>query len=114
MHLHGHNMFLLAEGSGTWDGTTIINPKNPQRRDVQMVRPNGYMVWQINADNPGVWPFHCHIAWHVSGGLYANILERPSAIPLLKGLVGSAVKSNCLAWAVHTGLEVVEQIDSGL
>jgi hypothetical protein len=32
------------------------------------------MVFQIDADNPGMWPFHCHIAWHVSGGLYMNIL----------------------------------------
>ncbi len=35
---------------------------------------------QFNADNPGVWPFHCHIAWHVSSGLYVNIMERPADI----------------------------------
>ena len=73
MHLHGHNMFVLSEGLGSWDGT-IKHAKNPQRRDVQLLQPLGYMVMQINAENPGVWPFHCHIAWHVSGGLYVNIL----------------------------------------
>lgn len=73
MHLHGHNMFVLAEGPGTWDGT-VINPRNPQRRDVQLLQKEGYIVVQIDADNPGVWPFHCHIAWHVSGGLYINIM----------------------------------------
>ena len=37
MHLHGHNMFVLADGIGTWDGT-VVNPANPQRRDtVQLV-----------------------------------------------------------------------------
>ena len=55
MHIHGHNMFVLAEGQGTWDGT-IVNPSNPQRRDTQIVQDSGYMVFQINADNPGVWP----------------------------------------------------------
>lgn len=67
-------MFVLAEGPGQWDGSTVVNAQNPQRRDVQLLQPHGYMVVQIDAANPGVWPFHCHIAWHVSGGLYVNIL----------------------------------------
>ena len=74
MHLHGHNMFVLSEGVGTWDGSSVVNGANPQRRDVQLLQPNGYLVVQIDADNPGVWPFHCHIAWHVSAGLYVNIM----------------------------------------
>lgn len=36
--------FILAEGTGTWDGSTIINGNNPQRRDVQIVQGNGYAV----------------------------------------------------------------------
>lgn len=74
MHLHGHNMYVLAEGVGEWDGSTVVDPGNPQRRDVQLLQPLGYIVVQIDAANPGVWPFHCHIAWHVSGGLYVNIM----------------------------------------
>ena len=77
MHLHGHNMYVLNEGPGTWDGT-VINAQNPQRRDVQILQPRGYIAIQIDAENPGVWPFHCHIAWHVSAGLYVNILVSPS------------------------------------
>jgi len=61
IHLHGHNMFVLDVGEGSWDGTTVINPANPQRRDVQLLPSNGYMVLQITADNPGAWPLHCHI-----------------------------------------------------
>ncbi|KAI4146536.1 MAG: hypothetical protein L6R39_003427, partial [Caloplaca ligustica] len=79
MHLHGHNFFVLAEGTGTWDGK-ITNFPNTNRRDVQIVQPNGYLVIQYDTDNPGVWPFHCHIAWHVSGGLYVNLMEQPSKI----------------------------------
>ena len=66
MHLHGHEYWLLNEGPGRWDRHTIINPSNPLRRDTHNLRPNGYMVLQYTADNPGVWPFHCHIAWHLS------------------------------------------------
>lgn len=66
MHLHGHNMYILHEGDGYWDGHSITNLQNPQRRDVQMLRPGGHIVAQYDADNPGVWPFHCHIAWHLS------------------------------------------------
>lgn len=60
MHLQGHNMFILQEGYGTWDGT-IVNPQNPQRRDVHLLynaKPDdtpSYMVIQFEADNPGVW-----------------------------------------------------------
>ena len=69
-------MFVLDEGVGEWDGTTVVNAENPQRRDVQVLRAQGYIVVQIDADNPGVWPFHCHIAWHVSAGLYINVMVR--------------------------------------
>lgn len=53
MHLHGFNMYVLNEGEGDWDGT-IVNPENPHRRDVVMMRPNGHLVMQFDAaDNPG-------------------------------------------------------------
>ena len=77
MHLHGHNMYVLDEGLGSWDGSSVVNSENPQRRDVQLLQPRGYIVVQYDGDNPGVWPFHCHIAWHVSAGLYVNFLVRP-------------------------------------
>lgn len=75
MHIHGHNMQVLAEGFGSWDNSTIINPSNPQRRDTQLVRPNGYLVIQIELDNPGLWAFHCHVAWHISEGNDVNICD---------------------------------------
>lgn len=50
-------MYILAEGAGEWDGTTIVNPGNPQRRDVMQVRANGYIVMQFDAgENPGKRP----------------------------------------------------------
>ncbi|KAG4415602.1 hypothetical protein IFR04_011271 [Cadophora malorum] len=112
MHLHGHNFWVLAEGTGTWDGTTIINAANPQRRDTQMVRAGGYLVIQIDQDNPGAWPFHCHIAWHVSAGLYITVLERPADIANLP--IPSIMAQTCRDWAAYTNTTVVDQIDSGL
>ncbi|KAA8576186.1 hypothetical protein MFRU_009g01200 [Monilinia fructicola] len=113
MHLHGHNMQILSEGDGDWDGTTITRQSNPQRRDVQLVRPNGHFVWQITTDNPGVWPFHCHIAWHVSGGLSASVLERPADIQ--KSLtISQESQDTCTQWNAYTNRATVDEIDSGI
>lgn len=112
MHLHGHNMFILQEGTGTWDGT-IVNPQNPQRRDVQLLPANGYTVWQINADNPGVWPYHCHVVWHISAGLYMNILERPEDIKNAKR-IPMIMAQTCTDWDAFSKSNYVDQIDSGL
>ncbi|KAL8991864.1 MAG: hypothetical protein Q9169_007584, partial [Polycauliona sp. 2 TL-2023] len=117
MHLHGHNFFVLADGQGQWDGK-ITNRLNPSRRDVQIIQGSrdrdtpGYLVLQYDTDNPGVWPFHCHIAWHVSAGLYVNLMEQPDEIR--KKSVPQTVVQTCRDWSAHSGSEVVEQIDSGL
>ncbi|KAL9601650.1 MAG: hypothetical protein Q9219_002370 [cf. Caloplaca sp. 3 TL-2023] len=111
MHLHGHNFFVLAEGTGTWDGK-ITNYPNTQRRDVQIVQPQGYLVVQYDTDNPGVWPFHCHIAWHVSGGLYVNLMEHPDQIR--QRSIPQTIAQTCRDWSDYSGHNIVEQIDSGL
>ena len=124
MHLHGHDFYVLAQGHGAWDGT-ITRPTNPQRRDVQLFPKVGttdtpgvpnpdrpYLVLQYDQDNPGVWPFHCHIAWHVSAGLYVNLIERPANITQLN--IPGNVAQTCRAWSDYTGDNVVDDIDSGL
>ncbi|KAI9814061.1 MAG: hypothetical protein M1827_003525 [Pycnora praestabilis] len=110
-HMHGHTMSVLAQGTGTWDGT-IVNADNPQRRDVELLPAGGYLVVQWDQNNPGVWPFHCHIAWHLSGGLYANILERPADIANLP--ITSQTYQTCRNWATWSGSNNVNEIDSGL
>lgn len=112
MHIHGHNFQVLATGTGTWDGSTIVNAANPQRRDTQIVPPNGYLVVQYELDNPGLWPLHCHVAWHVSEGMVVNIVDRPEE---LAGMVFPySVAQTCREWAEWTGGHLVDQIDSGL
>jgi iron transport multicopper oxidase len=55
-------------------------PPVPMRRDTFVVRPNGNIVLRFQANNPGVWLFHCHIEWHVSSGLMATMVEAPLEI----------------------------------
>ena len=112
------DMYVLAVGTGTWDGT-VTHASNPQRRDVQLlpVAPSdtepAYIVLQLDADNPGVWPFHCHIAWHVSAGLYINIMENANAIK--KDLkIPSIMAETCRSWSKWTGQNIPDEIDSGL
>lgn len=101
---------LQAEGDGTWDGR-IVRPSNPQRRDTQQVRPHGYMVWQVDADNPGVWPFHCHIPWHLSSGMAFGILERPDDIQKLP--IPENRYQQCQEWNSWKA-GTLPQIDSGV
>lgn len=118
MHLHGHNMYVLAEGYGEWDGV-VTNPSNPQRRDVQLLHAAqadgtvAYAVIQIDMDNPGVWPIHCHIAWHVSAGLYFQILENAQSIESESAIPGTMAQT-CRDWTSWTGDHMPDQIDSGL
>lgn len=111
IHLHGHNFFVESVGTDTWDGT-VVRPLNPQRRDVELLPAGGYLVLQIFADNPGVWPLHCHIAWHVSAGFYVTVVERPADIANLK--IPSIMAQTCRDWAAFTNTTVIDQIDSGV
>lgn len=110
MHVHGHNMQILASGLGYWDGT-ITNPSNPTRRDVWALPPLGYTVFQWDLNNPGVWPFHCHIAWHTSEGMNLNFIEGNFANEVELPYV---MAQTCRDWSAWTGQNVVNVIDSGL
>ncbi|KAK4160889.1 Cupredoxin [Cladorrhinum sp. PSN259] len=105
MHLHGHDFWVVAEGVGKWDGVAKL--KNPMRRDTHILRPGdrsigpGYVVIDFVTDNPGVWPLHCHLAWHVSAGLYVNILERPDDIAKMK--IPNSLDRTCRDWKAYKG-----------
>ncbi|KAI1141393.1 putative multicopper oxidase [Hypoxylon sp. FL0543] len=103
---------IIGNYGSCWDGT-IVNPDNPQRRDVQMLLPGHYVVIQWEQDNPGIWPLHCHIAWHLSGGMGWMILERPD--DLYKNTnISDAMSQTCTDWDAWTRDNVVDQIDGGL
>jgi len=66
-HIHGHSFYIL----GTPDE---LNLKNPPLKDTINIWPNAEQVIQWQATNPGHWIFHCHVEWHLAGGM-ASILH---------------------------------------
>ena len=95
-----------------WDGS-IVNADNPQRRDVHMMPAQSYIVIQYFQDNPGIWPLHCHIAWHLSAGMVWMVLENPNSIEN-EMEIPSIMAQTCRDWSAYTGENVVKQIDDGI
>ncbi|KAE8357839.1 multicopper oxidase-domain-containing protein [Aspergillus caelatus] len=116
MHLHGHNFWVLAEGLGTWDGE-ITNPSNPLRRDTHNMQPGtpdqpSYVVLEWRQDNPGIWPFHCHMSVHSSAGMVILALEQPDLIEELR--IPMVIRQSCRSWEQFKSPSLVKQIDSGI
>lgn len=91
MHIHGHNVQIVARGpgicsqrppyqrhvfrqSGNINSNAQANalgftyssagmPHIPMRRDRWMIAPSSYTVIRFVANNPGVWFLHCHMEW---------------------------------------------------
>lgn len=105
IHFHGHNMYLLSQGNGSWDGTVTSNP-NPTRRDVYTLPASGHLVFSYNATNPGVWPMHCHIAWHVGAGLFIQTVEQSGWIQDYMNIPPQFVEQ-CRNWWNYSGHNVV-------
>lgn len=61
IHLHGHEFFVLAQGSGTYSSNVSLTLTNPPRRDTAMLPGSGYLVIAFKTDNPSAWLMHCHI-----------------------------------------------------
>jgi iron transport multicopper oxidase len=84
-HLHGHHFQVLkrpATGTGDWPSYSNNDQYNsvPPRRDTVVVMPKSYAVLRFEANNPGVYLFHCHMEWHLEGGLAATIIEGPEML----------------------------------
>lgn len=105
-------MYILSAGAGNYNGTAIVRAANPMRRDVQMVQPFGHIVVQMDVVNPGIWPFHCHIAWHASAGFFSQMVFLPDELRALD--VPDAVAATCREWDEFTRRVAPDQIDSGL
>ena len=83
IHLHGHDFYMLGQGSGVFSNSTIssLNFKNPTRRDVAFLPVGGWLVIAFPSDNPGAWLMHCHIV-----SLWTSY---PLSLPLSSSLVGN-------------------------
>ena len=117
MHLHGHDFALLGQGPGTFsaaDDTAGLNFDNPTRRDTAMLIENGWTAIAFKTDNPGAWLLHCHIGWHLGGGLSIQFIERQSEIlDTLK--IGPGFKQQCDKFAAYASANpFYKKSDSGL
>lgn len=120
MHLHGHDAYVLgasARNAGPFTTADIASLKtnNPVRRDTAMAPRGGWLVLAFKSDNPGNWLFHCHIAWHISGGLGVDYMERRSEqVAQISATERSQFENECEAWTDYFESSGLEQEDSGL
>ncbi|KAJ3549143.1 hypothetical protein NM208_g655 [Fusarium decemcellulare] len=83
-HLHGiktlkssHKMTVVGWGEGSFGANpTTWNLQSPMRRDTVTVPGLTHVVIRIEANNPGIWAFHCHILWHAEGGMFTLVAQR--------------------------------------
>lgn len=61
MHLHGHTFQVTAINGMPFQGAL---------RDTVLVLPDSTLTIQFDANNPGVWPFHCHNLYHAESGMF--------------------------------------------
>ncbi|SEK04871.1 Multicopper oxidase, partial [Sphingomonas sp. OV641] len=66
IHLHGH-FFELVTGHGDFA---------PRKHTVN-VAPGGKMTFDVTADAPGDWAFHCHNLYHMTAGMMRVVTVRP-------------------------------------
>ncbi|KAK0711770.1 multicopper oxidase-domain-containing protein [Lasiosphaeris hirsuta] len=116
IHLHGHDFLTLGIGSGTFNAATMMGQldfNNPTRRDVVQMPGAGWLVIAYKTDNPGIWLMHCHIGWHVAGGLGIQFLERKAEIKAMMKL--DQMQPNCNAWRKYQPTSpYLPKLDSGL
>lgn len=110
---------VLSHAPGlTWNGT-IANPSNPFRRDTAMIGSYSTIVLQIEANNPGVWPLHCHVAWHLSLGMAVQFIEQKDKLKEFWDGNGNGVglkamaENSCTPWERWVANHGSGQIDSG-
>jgi CopA family copper-resistance protein len=65
IHLHGH-FFELVTGHGD----------HAPRKHTVNVAPGGKVTFDLTADNPGDWAFHCHMLFHMMAGMMRVVSVR--------------------------------------
>ncbi len=75
MHLHGH-VFEVTE----IDGRKITGAK----RDTILVPPKSTIKVVFDANDPGVWAYHCHILYHLATGMFTVLKYENAEIKFWK------------------------------
>ncbi|GLJ51162.1 hypothetical protein SUGI_1088880 [Cryptomeria japonica] len=86
-HMHGHDFWILGYGDGVFDPVNHppkYNMANPPLRNTVALFPYGWTAIRFRADNPGVWPFHCHLEAHFfmgMGVMFAKGIDNVGELP---------------------------------
>ncbi|WP_417232263.1 copper resistance system multicopper oxidase [Brevundimonas sp.] len=67
IHLHGHFFELVTGGPAG---------HQPLKHTVN-VAPGGKVTFDLTADAPGDWAFHCHLLMHMHAGMFNVVTVRP-------------------------------------
>ncbi len=67
IHLHGHFFELVTGGPAGYQ---------PLKHTVN-VMPGGKVAFDLTADAPGDWAFHCHMLMHMHAGMFNVVTVRP-------------------------------------
>ncbi len=67
IHLHGH-FFELVNGA---------DPAHQPKKHTLIVQPGGKATFDLTADEPGDWAFHCHLLYHMHAGMMQVVTVRP-------------------------------------
>lgn len=59
-----------------WHGLRVVE-EGRRRTDVVELLPASMKTADMNADNPGSWLFHCHVADHMAEGMFARFTIHP-------------------------------------
>jgi len=112
IHLHGHDFFVIGQGSGTFSASSAsLNWNTPPRRDTASVPSQGWLAVAYVSNNPGAWLMHCHIAWHISEGLGVQFIEAPGSMQLPDA---TAYNQVCADWQAYAPSAVWQKDDSGI
>jgi CopA family copper-resistance protein len=66
IHLHGHFFELIHGPAGYLPRKHTVN-----------VLPGGKVTFDLTADAPGDWAFHCHMLYHMHAGMFRVVTVRP-------------------------------------
>jgi Multicopper oxidase len=113
IHLHGHDFFILEQGTGDYDPSNPLpDLSNPPRRDTALLLAGGHLLIAFQTDNPGAWLMHCHIGFHTVEGLALQFIEQYSNISSL--IDNTTLLSNCEGWDNWQDSQNLVDDDDGL
>jgi CopA family copper-resistance protein len=67
IHLHGH-FFELVNGA---------DDRHQPRKHTLIVQPGSKATFDLTANEPGDWAFHCHLLYHMHAGMMQVVTVRP-------------------------------------